>query len=207
MFWMVLYFFPVIRGARTIFDWNNDIGDVIIVGISTSNFSVDRHYDYTTSVDTAYDKEEDKSHDKPKGTYKSGGTAQFLESLKTEIIPFVDKNYKTNSDRGIAGSSLGGLFTAYRLVNSDGYFIRFGLGSPSLMLDNEKLLNQAFTQFKENKTWDLPQTRVYISVGDYEENPEQMPPMIKFSKYLEDSNYDTIKLKWQIFHDETHLSA
>jgi predicted alpha/beta superfamily hydrolase len=41
----------------------------------------------------------------------------FLNLLKTEIIPFVDKNYKTNSDRGIAGSSLGGLFTAYRLVN------------------------------------------------------------------------------------------
>jgi hypothetical protein len=31
---------------------------------------------------------------------------------QTEIIPFIDKSYKTNSDRGIAGHSLGGLFTA-----------------------------------------------------------------------------------------------
>jgi hypothetical protein len=30
--------------------------------------------------------------------------------------------------------------------------------------DNEKLLNQAVTQFRENKTWDIPQTKVFISV-------------------------------------------
>jgi hypothetical protein len=29
-----------------------------------------------------------------------------------------------------------------------------------------KLLNQAVTQFRENKTWDIPQTKVFISVGD-----------------------------------------
>jgi predicted alpha/beta superfamily hydrolase len=51
---------------------------------------------------------------------KSGGTAKSLEVLKTEIIPFVDKCYKNNSDRGITGHSMGGLFTAYCLLNSDG---------------------------------------------------------------------------------------
>jgi hypothetical protein len=35
-------------------------------------------------------------------------------------------------------------------------------------VDNEKLLNQAVTQFRENKTWDIPQTKVFISVGDKE---------------------------------------
>jgi predicted alpha/beta superfamily hydrolase len=74
--------------------------------------------------------------------------------MKTEIVPFVDKNYKTNSDRGIFGHF--GLFAAYCLVNSDGYFTRFGISSPALWWDNEKLLNQAVTQFRENKTWDIP---------------------------------------------------
>jgi predicted alpha/beta superfamily hydrolase len=82
--------------------------------------------------------------------------------MKTEIVPFVDKNYKTNSDRGIFGHSFGGLFAAYCLVNSDGYFTRFGISSPA----GWKLLNQAVTQFRENKTWDIPQTKVFISVGD-----------------------------------------
>ena len=36
----------------------------------------------------------DTEYGKPKGTYKSGRAAKFLESLKTDIILFADKNYK-----------------------------------------------------------------------------------------------------------------
>ena len=121
-------------------------------------------------------------------------SVEVLKSMKTEIIPFVDKNYKTNADRGIHGGSLGGLFAAYCLVNSDGYFTRFSISSSSFWWDNEKLLNQAVTQFTENKTWDLPQTKVYIFVGS-QERKTMAPTMIKFSKYLEDSNYNNIGLK------------
>jgi predicted alpha/beta superfamily hydrolase len=125
--------------------------------------------------------------------------------MKTEIIPFVDKNYKTNSDRGIFGHSFGGLFTAYCLVNSDGYFTRFGVSSPALWWDNEKLLNQAVTQFKENKTWDIPQTKIFISVGG-KEHSGFVPTMVKYSSYLEQSDYYNIDLKWQIFEGESHNS-
>jgi predicted alpha/beta superfamily hydrolase len=83
--------------------------------------------------------------DVPKGGLISGGADKFLTSMKTEIVPFVDKNYKTNSDRGIFGHS-GGLFAAYCLVNSDGYFTRFGISSFGGTM---KLLNQAVTQFRE----------------------------------------------------------
>jgi predicted alpha/beta superfamily hydrolase len=66
----------------------------------------------------------------PKGGLISEEQINFT-SMKTEIVPFVDKNYKTNSDRGIFGHSFGGLFAAYCLVNSDGYFTRFGISSPA----------------------------------------------------------------------------
>jgi predicted alpha/beta superfamily hydrolase len=89
-------------------------------------------------------------------------------------------------------------------VNSDGYFTRFGINSPSFWYDNNKLLNQAVTQFTENKTWDLPQTKVFISVGG-QEGGEMLPTMLKYSKYLEKSDYDPINLKWQIFTEEGHL--
>jgi predicted alpha/beta superfamily hydrolase len=89
-------------------------------------------------------------------------------------------------------------------VNSDGYFTRFGISSPALWWDNEKLLNQAVTQFRENKTWDIPQTKVFISVGD-KEHSGIVPTMVKYSSYLEQSDYDNIELKWQIF-EESHNS-
>ncbi len=191
--------FSTIRGMRTLFDLGPLIEDVIIVGIGTSNWKVNRYQDFTPSVNTSED-------EKRKGMFKSGGAAKFLESIKTEITPFLDKNYKTNADRGITGHSLGGLFTTYCLVNSDGYFTRFGINSPSLWWDNEKVLNQAVAQFTENKIWDLPQTKVYISVGGQEEKT-MVPTMMKFSKYLENSNYNTINLKWQIFDGESHISV
>jgi hypothetical protein len=191
--------FSTIRGMRTLFDLGPLIEDVIIVGIGTSNWKVNRYQDFTPSVDTSEDEER-------KGTFKSGGAAKFLESIKTEITPFLDKNYKTNADRGITGHSLGGLFTAYCLVNSDGYFTRFGINSPSLWWDTEKVLNQAVAQFTENKIWDLPQTKVFISVGD-REGSSMVPTMMKFSKYLEDSNYENIDLKWKIFDEENHISV
>jgi predicted alpha/beta superfamily hydrolase len=197
-----MYTFPIIKGIRPFFE--RDTEDFILVGVNASNFEY-RKEDYTTSVAT-FDEERNEKRNATKSAFKTGGAAKFLESLKTEIIPFVDKNYKTNADRGIRGASLGGLFAAYCLVNSDGYFTRFGISSPSFWWDNEKLLNQAVAQFTENKTWDLPQTKVYISVGGQEEKT-MVPTMMKFSKYLENSNYNNINLKWQIFDGESHISV
>lgn len=136
----------------------------------------------------------------------SGGASKFLECLKTEIIPFVEKNYKTSNDRGIAGHSLGGLLSAYCFINSDGYFKRFGINSPSFWWSNEKLLNQAVTQINNNKTWDIPSTKVYISVGE-KESAGVVPTMLKFSKLLEWRSYENVQLTYQIFHFETHLSV
>ena len=197
-----MYTFPVIKGIRPFFE--RDTEDFIVVGVNASNFKY-RNDDYTTSVAT-FDDEKNEKRNATKSAFKTGGAAKFLESLKTEIIPFIDKNYKTNADRGIRGGSLGGLFVAYCLVNSDGYFTRFSISSPSFWWDNEKLLNQAVKQFTENKTWDLPPTKVYISVGG-QERKTQVPTMMKFSKYLENSNYENIDLKWQIFDGESHISV
>jgi predicted alpha/beta superfamily hydrolase len=129
-----MYTFPVIKGIRPFFE--RDTEDFILVGVNASNFKY-RNEDYTTSVAT-FDEERNEKRNATKSAFKPGGAAKFLESLKTEIIPFVDKNYKTNADRGIHGGSLGGLFAAYCLVNSDGYFTRFGISSPSFWWDNKK---------------------------------------------------------------------
>ena len=202
-----MYASRIISGIRPFMHVGNQLEDVIIVGIGSGldrlSWYNNRYNDYTTSVSIP----RDNKFDVPKETFKSGGAAKFLKAIKTEIAPFLDKNYKTNADRGITGGSLGGLFAAYCLVNSDGYFTRFGINSPSLWWDTEKLLKQAVTQFSENETCDLPQTKVFISVGDQEDTEMMVSTMMKFSTHLEDSNYDTINLKWKIFEEESHISV
>jgi hypothetical protein len=205
------YAFPATRGTREVLDWGNEIEDVIIVGIGSGlNFLSwynDRFDDYTTSRDTVWENDANYGINASlKGSLTTGGAADFLKSMKTEIIPFVDNNYKTNADRGITGHSVGGLFTAYCLINSDGYFTRFGISSPSFWWDNNKLLNQAVAQFSENKIWDIPQTKIFISCGEYE-GTRFIPSMQKIQRSLENADYKNIELSCQIFEGESHLSV
>jgi predicted alpha/beta superfamily hydrolase len=94
------------------------------VSISDADFTF-RYQDYTTSLSTSTDEKVNKRSDVPKGGLISGG-ADKITSMKTEIVPFVDKNYKTNSDRGIFGHSFG---VCLQLIVLFGEFILLDLAS------------------------------------------------------------------------------
>ncbi|WP_168800763.1 alpha/beta hydrolase [Psychroserpens sp. NJDZ02] len=186
------------------------IEDVILVGISHKvngiASRINRFYDYTPSLDTITASKIEENFGVQKGTIKTGGAGEFLQCLKKEIIPFIDKHYKTNFDRGISGHSLGGLFTAFCFLNSDGYFTRFGINSPSLQWDEEKLLAQAILKFTKNETWDIKPTKVFFSTGE-NENPNMVSNMIKFSLNLKKSNYENVDMNWRIYRNESHGSV
>lgn len=203
--------FRTFKDAHNYLSIDGTIEDVIIVGInSNTSGPTGRSYDYTISSDTIANRRMDESYGLPKGSFKTGGAAQFLESIKTEIVPFVDKNYKTNNDRGISGHSLGGLFTAYCFLNSDGYFTRFGIHSPTLLWNNEELLNQAVTdidnKYNNKIEWNIPPTKVFISVGDAE-GSSMVPATVKLCTYLEDLNAENINFEWYMFENEKHFSV
>lgn len=202
-------FFEAMHLAHKYLGYSNGIEKVILVGIesgtNTVSWHINRLFDYTPSSDTVVDRNADKERNQPRGTFRSGGAAKFLECLKSEIIPFVDQHYKTTNDRGIAGHSLGGLFATWCFINSPGFFTRYAINSPSLSWNKDEVLNQAIEKFKETKTWNVPQTKVFISAGGLE-GPLMLPGMIKLSTELESKSYPNIDLTWKIFDDETHLS-
>jgi predicted alpha/beta superfamily hydrolase len=58
----------------------------------------------------------------------SGGAEAFFQFLTGEVIPFVEREYRTvESPRGLMGYSLGGLFGAWVLFNHPGTFDRYPL--------------------------------------------------------------------------------
>ncbi len=194
-----------------------EVEDVIIVGIGFENTtsydsSVKRYHYFTPSVHTLDMRRMESFFRFPKGTLKAGGADEFLESLKSEIIPFVDKHYNTNSDRGISGESLGGLFTAYCFINSDGYFTRFGINFPRLEWNNDEVLDNGISKFKASDRWDIPATKVFVSsheplisvVGI--ERVSNVPTTLKFSASLENSNYENIALTQHIFIKDPNRS-
>lgn len=203
-------FFPIIKSAREAMDLGGELEQVIIVGIGSgldgASWYVNRTYDYTTSKDTGDDRKDEKELGFLKGTLQSGGAEKFLQCITKEIIPYVEAHYKTNRDRGISGHSLGGLFATYCLLHSKDVFTRYGISSPSLWWNKNEILNQADSLFSKNETWDIPQVKIFMSVGK-KEGPSMVPTMTKFSTLLEEKAYKNVTITWHIFDDETHLSV
>jgi predicted alpha/beta superfamily hydrolase len=204
------YSYPFFKGVQNLMNPSESLEEVIIVGIGEGldfeSWLINRSYYFTPSRDTLWERDAEKRYPISKGSLTTGGAPEFLESIKTEIVPFIDKNYKTNNDRGISGWAFGGLFTAYCFINSDGYFTRFGINTPTLWWNNNEILNQAVLRFSENETWDIPPTKVFISVGTIDK-PSMIPSMLTFCTQLENSAYKNINIEQHIFDKETHVTT
>jgi uncharacterized protein len=210
--------FPVFKSVRESMDIDKELDSLIIVGIGSGldfvSSSINRTYDYTPSLDTTFDRQFERDgakqynldYNSVKGKIKSGGAEKFLQCITTEIIPYIDTHYKTTNDRGITGFSFGGLFTAWCFINTKGIFNKFGINSPSLWWNSEDILKQAEVMFTKNKTWEIPPTKVFISVGQKEES-KMISGMEKFSKLLEAKRYKNISVTTHQFQGETHGSA
>jgi predicted alpha/beta superfamily hydrolase len=207
--------FSIIKSVRESMDIDKELEDVIIVGISSGldllSWGLNRTNDYTTSKDTIFDRQYERDgakqynldYNSVKGMIQSGGASKFLQCIKTEIIPYIETHYKTTNDRGISGNSLGGLFTAWCFLNTKGIFTRFAINSPSLWWNNNETLTQAEYQFSKNDSWDIPPTKIFISVGD-KEPTVMISGMEKFSKLLEAKAYKNISLTTHQFIGENH---
>jgi uncharacterized protein len=204
-------FFPLFKSARELMDFGNELEDIIIVGISSgtdfSSWFINRTYDFTPSVDTADNRRTEINMGFKEESLSSGGASKFLQCIQTELIPYIDEHYHTTPDRGLTGHSLGGLFSAYCFLNSNGYFTRFGINSPSINFNHNDLLNQAESFFKQHETWEIPPTKVFISAGE-KEGPDFVPDqMMRFTSLLESKSYKNIRLQSYIFPGETHFSV
>lgn len=143
------------------FPWVNSMPESIVVGIS----NVDRRRDFTFPTTIAADK---------KAYPTTGGSADFIAFMEQELIPIVQKNYRTNDTTTLVGQSLGGLLGVEVLYKKPDLFANYIIVSPSLWWDAESLLKLEPSISKKPKT-------VYLTVGGQE--PE---PMVKDAKTLMD---------------------
>jgi len=113
---------------------HNRMPQVIVVGIANT----DRTRDLTpTHADIK----------NPDGTVTafptSGGADRFLEFIQTELIPEIEKRYRTAPYRIFAGHSFGGLFAIHALITRPNLFNAYIAVSPSLQWDDGRTLHQA----------------------------------------------------------------
>lgn len=78
------------------------------------------------------------------GDAATGHAAEFLDTIEHRIIPFVEREYRADpSQRVLAGSSMGGLFTLYALLTKPGLFTGYIAASPAVTAGNDWLFGYA----------------------------------------------------------------
>lgn len=140
--------FPLLAFLQNNNRFSKRMPQVIVVNVShgSKNVMALRAHDFTPSAVASVP--------------GSGGAPAFLEFMEQELIPFVDKTYRTNpADRALLGHSFGGLFALYALQQRPGLFQRIVAASPVISRDGKQFV--APDQLKAFE----PPVRLDISVG------------------------------------------
>jgi hypothetical protein len=179
--------FGVATSIRTI----GPLPEIIIVGIGypiDANFTELRERDYVTEADN------------------------FLRFIDTELIPFIDSNYRTEpSERAIAGWSFGGYFTLYTLFHNSENFNRYIAISPVLQEIGWYLMSpsgaesiiQHEQEFSDNPTPLF--ANLFLANGTVDDLP--LIFLETFANDLEDRHYLGLEITTVIVEDATHQTV
>ena len=183
--------------------FSNQIAPVLIVGIALSAKQPSdnmrfRNSAFTPTPNEKIDAELSKLLN---GEVHTGGAPRFLRSLKEEILPLVESNYRTSAVRGIGGWSLSGLFAAYVLLQSPETFQRYLLVSPSLWWGDGFVLKEV-----TRLTTDGPQRghMVFIAHGSDEEK-DIMESSQEMTRLLR--KHSGVEIELRTAEGENHFSG
>jgi len=200
--------FNYMGSIRDVLDLGKEIKDIIIVSIDDScatdaDWLASRNNDFTPSSMPKVDTLTSMIMKIPVGNLKSGGAELFLSTLQNDMIPFIEKNYKTTNDRGLSGHSLGGLFAGYCLLKKPELFKRYGINSPSFWWNNREMVRIENDYASRHAALTA---KVFFSVGG-SEDANMLGAFTAFTKAIKSRNYKGLDMVVKIFDGETHLSV
>lgn len=117
---------------------NGRMSEMIVVGITNT----DRTRDLTPAKATGLGAAQFPT---------AGGADNFLKFIETEVIPEIEKRYRVQPYRVLAGHSFGGLFAVHALITRPELFNSYVAVSPSLQWSDEATLKRAEEFFKTRK--------------------------------------------------------
>lgn len=134
-------------------------------------------------------------------TDTSGHAADFLKSIKTEIIPFVEREYRADpSYRVLMGASLGGLFTLYSMYAEPGLFHAYVAATPSLNVGNDWMFGFEETFAKSNRKLS---GRLFVSTGG-NEAPGTVATVLRFNQRIASRQNYGLTYRFRVIDDERH---
>jgi len=139
-----------VAGLVQVLTGNGTMRPFVLVGIENT----ERRRDLTGPTDVVDDR---------KIAPRVGGSARFVAFLRDELMPQVEKRYRTTAERAIVGESLAGLFVVEMLVLHPELFETYIAFDPSLWWNDRKLIAEAGKRLQAHA---LRGKTLYVATSD-----------------------------------------
>jgi predicted alpha/beta superfamily hydrolase len=131
----------------------------------------------------------------------------FIQFINKELIPFVDKNYRTNGFRIVCGQSLSAVFALYSFLEQPDLFDAYILGSFGFYKESLAVLFE--NELKRNN--DLKSLgKKYLYVGNGKQDTNDPDGTItkrgdQFLELLKQTLSSSVILKCKVYEEEGHV--
>ncbi|MCU0322106.1 MAG: alpha/beta hydrolase-fold protein [Chitinophagaceae bacterium] len=115
-------------------------------------------------------------------TPKLNSQSSFETFLSSELIPYINENYKAAPYRILVGHSLGGLLAINILTNQPDMFNAYLAIEPSMWFNNEQVLQQAISKLPNEKLYNR---KLFVSIAN------TLPKNVSPNKALKDKTQET----------------
>jgi predicted alpha/beta superfamily hydrolase len=130
----------------------------------------------------------------------SGGADNFLNFIESELVPYVNENFKASDFRIIMGHSLGGTFITYSLSTKPELFEGYIAISPYLQYAENYVVSlcekSLKSKYKRNKYY-------FMTIGN---EPDYYSALNKFEKIIRGSSAESIAFSYEKMEAENHGS-
>ncbi len=142
---------------------------------------------------------------------RMGGADRFLAFVRQQLQPFVAAHYDVqHTGSAVFGSSLGGLFAAYTLLQAPDTFDRYLIASPGLWWNGGEVMKLIDTMAPPKR--DL---QVYLAAGSREEDPaipmlasyRLVSNTVELGRRLKSRSLSQLAVSTDILDGETHTST
>lgn len=132
----------------------------------------------------------------------AGGAQNFLSFLSDELIPYIDKNFRTQDYRILVGHSFGGLFAVDALLTRPDVFNGYIAISPTFWWNDSYLSRLARISFKENPDM---KDFLYVTMGN--EGERMMDATDRFMLELKDEAPSGLDWHYEYMPKENHTTT
>ncbi len=140
---------------------------------------------------------------KPKsaGDRPAGGADKFIGFIGNELIPYIDKKYRTTPYRTLTGHSLGGLLTLHTLLTRPDMFKSYVAMSPFVRFDDNEIVNRGAKTLKSSSELNAS---FFMTLGN---EPTLLPAYKQLESILSKQAPKGLKWESHVYDLETHMST